>query len=180
LNGLIHPCTHPVYGPQPSSEEEMFLSIRDELDHLIRHVCPRKLLYLAIDGVAPRAKMNQQRERRFKSAKDAKQKKADQERDDLDFIELYGDEVFMNKILPYRRSAWDSNQITPGTLFMDRVAANLREYICERLAGDPLWAHLTVILSDSNVPGEGEHKIYEFIRRQRAAKSMFVLVCFSF
>jgi len=46
----------------------MFELIAKQIDQIVLCILPKQTLFLSIDGVAPRAKMNQQRQRRFMTA----------------------------------------------------------------------------------------------------------------
>jgi 5'-3' exoribonuclease 1 len=52
---------------------------------------------------------------------------------------------------------------------MARLQDQLTYYIKKKISEDAAWKDVKVILSGHNVPGEGEHKIMEYIR---AAKAM--------
>ena len=51
---------------------------------------------------------------------------------------------------------------------MHRLSKALKLYIVEKMNTNPQWKNLVVLFSDAFVPGEGEHKILDFIRSQRA------------
>jgi hypothetical protein len=71
MNGIIHTCTHTNNDKLVTlNEREMFQRIFSYTDRLYKLVRPSRLMFLAVDGVAPRAKMNQQRSRRFRSSKE--------------------------------------------------------------------------------------------------------------
>ena len=111
--------------------------------------------------------MNQQRSRRFRAAQEAKEKEEDKQK----LIEMMGKQKGVTdkeeSAEGVVKKAFDSNSITPGTPFMDILAASLRYWCAYKLNTDPAWAKMKVIISDATVPGEGEHKIMNFVRSQR-------------
>ena len=112
--------------------------------------------------------MNQQRSRRFRSAQEAQEKDADKE-ELLKMLKSQNGGVLKEGSEEMTvKKTWDSNSITPGTPFMEILAASLRYWCAYKFSTDPAWAQVKVIISDATVPGEGEHKIMEFIRSQRS------------
>ena len=110
-NSMIHPCSHQLLA---TLDETKGYSV-DELDNLIIdhvldytryviNIINAKKVYIMVDGVAPRAKIHQQRSRRYKSKMFKK--------DD-------------NKV------KWDSNKITPGTCFMKKLNDKLYAFIAK-------------------------------------------------
>uniref|UniRef100_A0A4W6BRE4 5'-3' exoribonuclease 1 n=1 Tax=Lates calcarifer TaxID=8187 RepID=A0A4W6BRE4_LATCA len=155
MNGIIHQCSHPNDEDVHFriSEEKIFADIFHYLEVLFRIIKPRKVFFMAVDGVAPRAKMNQQRGRRFRSAKEAEDK-----------IKKALDK---GEVLP-TEARFDSNCITPGTDFMARLQEQLKYFVHNKVSTDKLWQNVKVYLSGHETPGEGEHKIMEFIRSENA------------
>ncbi|XP_029346579.1 5'-3' exoribonuclease 1 isoform X2 [Acyrthosiphon pisum] len=155
MNGIIHNCSHPN-DDDPHfriTEETIVKNIFHYLEVLFQMIQPQKLFFMAIDGVAPRAKMNQQRGRRFRSAHTA--------------AEQTKEAISRGETLP-SEERFDSNCITPGTPFMVRLQSELEYFVADKMSNDPLWTKVQVILSGHQVPGEGEHKIMDYIRYMKS------------
>jgi 5'-3' exoribonuclease 1 len=155
MNGIIHYCSHPSDTDQSKEVpmKDLIWSIFRYIDRMVSEIAkPKKVLFMAIDGVSPRAKLNQQRSRRFRAAQDRTESIAQSR--------AKGDEVDEN-------SLFDSNCITPGTEFMSVISTHLKWYIRKKIKEDPIWRDLEVIFSGHEVPGEGEHKIMQYIRDER-------------
>lgn len=63
---------------------------------------------------------------------------------------------------------FDSNCITPGTVFMARLHEQLKYFVSNKISVDKLWQDCKIMLSGHETPGEGEHKIMDYIRFMKA------------
>ncbi|KAL7541188.1 hypothetical protein ACHAXR_012940 [Thalassiosira sp. AJA248-18] len=209
-NGGGGVASPPKYGIPPITDEQIFQNVCYYVDRVVGDIVqPKQLVFLAIDGVAPRAKLNQQRSRRYRSGTEQEiemhlmtlQRVQEGKEDDLSkeyLIEADGgafdgyrphrdrgaqrfsgtiDDVSSTASIsaggPGVSTAEDgvpgfhSNEITPGTPFLHKCSQHILKFIRHKLQTDPKWHDLTIVFSGHDVPGEGEHKILEFIRHEK-------------
>lgn len=154
FNSIIHPCSAKTVANVSAglTTDELYRLIFDNITEytckLVEIANPSELLYIAVDGVAPRAKMHQQRKRRFLSA----------QRNSQIF------EFKKHHNIPVTH--WDSNCITPGTEFMHQLDAFLNSTFIQ-IIQKRFPALQNIIVSGSTIPGEGEHKMMHYIKQQQ-------------
>jgi len=149
LNGLFHLCAQKVYryGTGPSlliqkntslstsrTNIALFKEICAKMERLRNDINPAKKLILCVDGVAGCGKMYQQRQRRFKTG------------------------------LTMDINGFNPNSFTPGTKLMDHLTKYVDWYIRNMMTNSKAWQELEVVFSNEKVPGEGEHKIMQYLR----------------
>jgi 5'-3' exonuclease len=112
-------------------------------EEIIGYVNPRVEVFIAIDGACPMGKIVQQRERRLKTSLDS---------------------GFMKRVKRKHGISedivWQTSKISPGTQFMYKLEQRLRKHFGRKSRGLG-----KIVVSGSNVSGEGEHKIKELIIR---------------
>ena len=142
-NSIIYDCLRDINnkydGNNVKFENLLIKSVIKKLDIYIKFINPSDKTIVAFDGVAPVAKLEQQRTRRYKSYLMEEIKKS------IESKESY-------------KKVWDKTAITPGTKFMHKLGKRITNYYSK---------NLNVIISTSSEPGEGEHKIFQYIRNHK-------------
>jgi 5'-3' exonuclease len=176
-NGILHKSAQTVYGydeygnikldvvekiSSKSAEElqkEYFHTIWNEILKILFSVNPEETFIFAIDGVAPYAKINQQRKRRFVAAA----KKHPGNLKYTYYSEELKDTIIDTKIDEIKKgvkSIFDSNSITPGTKMM----IELNKFLIKNFTENRYIFPRNLIYTSHLDPGEGEHKIFKFFR----------------
>ena len=134
--------------PQKKLRAEINKEVVKYIDYIINKICvPKKSIFIAMDGVVPRAKMQQQRLRRYRGP-----------------ILKSWDNELKKKYGMYNEEIFDINQITPGTDFMLELSQDIQDaFTAKRIKYSP---NLTIYFSDTSVPGEGEHKLMKHIQEK--------------
>jgi len=176
-NGMVYDVVHQMqYTPEniAAYEAEMLQRICESIDACIAILRPTSSVFIAFDGVAPVAKLNQQRERRYKSWY-LGEMEAQRRREIVSARSTQAgsgkSKTSTFKVEP-PKPVWNTSAITPGTKFMNALHDKLAEYY-DTTNPSALNARYNlsgagIIVSSSKEPGEGEHKLFEYIRAHAA------------
>ena len=140
-NSIIYDCIHKIdfTNLAPGNFEIIYKAVFDKIDEYITLICPDSNIFIAFDGTAPVAKLEQQRQRRHKS--------------------LYQNKI-AKAIMKRVEDPWNTTAITPGTKFM----IGLNETLRKKYTNPGTYNVKNIILSPSDKYGEGEHKLFDYIR----------------
>ena len=144
------------------TDEALIIHAVDYLETLCKIIPNLEFIYIAIDGVCPRAKMEQQRQRRFHSV--CRKNRSTK------INEQFGTELDKSSV----NNSIDTNMITPGTRFMAKLSEAIKERISGSGEGDSFFkgkfkgnekmGRVHIIFSDASIPQEGEHKLLHHIK----------------
>ena len=149
-NSIIYDAIHTLNNQDSHDfEERLIKAVCDKIEFYIRKISPTQRVFIAFDGVAPMAKLNQQRTRRYKSWYQAEIKGRCPLQTNKGSFPLHS---------PNNGASFNTAAITPGTQFMEKLSKAVGAFATAKLK-KPL-----TIVSASNEVGEGEHKIFEYIR----------------
>lgn len=123
-----------------NAANQIILKVVETIKEYINLLKPKDKLIIAFDGVAPVAKLDQQRSRRFKST--------------------YQNTITKSLLKNTDPDPWNTTAITPGTVFMKF----LDDKIYNVFSNPAEFGLNKIIISGSNEFGEGEHKIFKYIR----------------
>ena len=162
-----------AFTKQDMYERAILNHVCDKITEYVAQVKPTNRVFLTFDGVAPVAKLNQQRERRYKTWFTSEMER-EFEKPTVGAGAGAGAGAVTHLSNPAsimrNEDSWTTACITPGTAFMSKLHERMSEYVdtqkrnkCDASAA--LQSSLPdFMLSSSREPGEGEHKIFEFIR----------------
>ncbi len=150
-NSIIYDSFHSIKneynGNKEDFELELIKKVCKKIEYYINEIKPNNRVIIAYDGVAPVAKMEQQRTRRYKSMLERKMKKV------------------ISPISYYESYEWKTTAITPGTEFMTKLNELTEKYFKNN---EKKYGLNEIIVNGSDKVGEGEHKIFEYLRNKKS------------
>ena len=138
-NSIIYDIIRSIDFDESNFEDIIIQEVIKKIEDYIQEIKPSDHIFIAFDGVAPLAKMNQQKTRRYKSSF-------------MSTIDFYHQE----------KSKWSTSNITPGTKFMNNLSLKINHYFYNK---ESYYNVKKVLVSCSDEKGEGEHKLFEYIRK---------------